>query len=119
LFEIPGTTDPLPQPSQEPVFTNPLHLSTQSSPVTFEWNPCNDENAEFTRFEVENLVTDEELPEEKSPCGSTGLPAPLALGTGLWEANLWFATDYTSLNSDNIEVEVIKYSESEYQFTVE
>jgi hypothetical protein len=116
-FGIPGTTDPVSQPIQKPVITSFNQADTITSPVDFSWNICTDSAAQAVWL----CVSSDDLGQEydfKLPVDSTGLPEPLNLQPGSWEAELDFEVFYSSVNSDGIPVEVGKYSESDYDFTV-
>lgn len=115
-FGIPGTTDPIPQPKQIPVFTSFDNGDTLTSPVTFAWQPCTDCAAEHVWLTV--FGDDSEM-EWNLPITATGLDEPLYLPEGWHEAELEFEVWYLSQNSDGITIDVGKYSECDYMITVE
>jgi hypothetical protein len=110
-FGVPGTTDPIPQPTQEPVFTSISHGETVTSPVEFSWNPCVDPAAEFIRLSIADF-------EEILPVNSNGLPYMLYLDAGVWETELDFEIGITDQNSDGITIHVGKYSDNNIYITV-
>ncbi len=118
-YGIPGTTNPIPQPIQMPVFTSFDDGDIVTSPVTFTWQACTDPAADFIYLGLDwnNQDMGEEF-EYIRDVNSTGLQAPLALLPGPWEAELGFVTWHTSQNSDGITVAVGKYSESDYQIQI-
>ena len=52
-------------------------------------------------------------------CLRTSLPAALSLNAGEWEAEIGFEVWYFTENEDGIEIDLGKYSESDYEITVE
>lgn len=116
-FGIPGTADPITQPTQEPVFTSFYHRDTLTSPVSFTWDACVDPAASMVWMGLENYNTGEES-EYFLAADATGLSDPLTLDEGTWEAELGFEVWYSGPNSDGIAVYAGKYSESDTLFTV-
>jgi len=117
-YGVPGTSDTLPQPTQIPIFTSFNHGDTVASPVTFTWESCTDDAAENIWLDVKD-GEDNEIEGFLLPLSAEGLDEPLALSAGLHEAELDFIVYYDSINEDGIAVNVYKYSESDYYFTVE
>ncbi|MBA7669000.1 hypothetical protein ES703_77124 [subsurface metagenome] len=121
-FGLPNTSDPIPQPTQEPVFTYPSHHGSVNSPVKFTWQPCTDPSAAGINVWLEKEETDEEI-EHNFPVSETSWDS-VALTDGFWEACLCFYNGYgvytgdSLYNSDGIEYWVGKYSESECEFAV-
>ena len=117
-FGIPGTTDPIPQPTQRPVFTSFDNGDTLTSPVTFTWEPCTDAAADYLY-----LGGDHESGEEVEfilPVSAAGLDEPLDLTPGIWDDfELSFEKSYDCQNADGIPVFLYKYSESDCMITVE
>lgn len=116
-FGIPGTNNPIPQPTQLPVITSFNHGDTLTSPVTFSWEPCTDAAAQIIGLEVWDVHNVYDV-EWNLPLSATGLDEPLALPAELYIAELDFNVDYNSINEDGIAVYVDKYSQSYYSFTV-
>ena len=115
-FGIPGTTDPIPQPTQLPVITSFNHGDILTSPVTFSWQPCTDNAAENVWLNV-YLDEDNEV-EWTLPLSAEGLDEPLALSAGPHEAELDFVVFCDSINEDGIAISADKYSECDYYFSV-
>ena len=117
-FGIPGTGNPIPQPTQEPVSTFPPHLGTVTSPVTFTWEACTDPNATAIALTLENDITGEDMGISYPKSATSS--APLGLAPGAWQAELDFSRGYAGLvNPDGIPYQVRKNSEIEYDFTVQ
>jgi len=117
-FGIPETTDPIPQPIQEPNFVSFEHDANDlTSPVTIEWQPCTDPAANLIWVGLENWDTWEKY-EDIFSVDATGFDEPLNLSEGLWEAEIGFEVWYQTQSSDGIDVWIGKYSESDYMFTV-
>lgn len=115
-FGIPGTNDPMPQPTQIPLPLYPAPGESVTSPVTFSWEECTDANANFIWSGAENDATDDEI-EEMLPKGSTTW-GPWDLSEGLWQKGLVYGTFHQVQNSDGIDLFIFKYSLFEYEFTV-
>ncbi len=113
-FGIPGTQNSIPQPIQEPVLISPLHNQTVESPVEFTGQPCIDVNATEIRIEIQEDragVYEKSLDVEETSFG------PVNLTDGFWEIVLAFGQSASSDDS-GISIEVGKYSQSIYNFTV-
>lgn len=117
-FGIPGTADPIPQPLQKPVYTSFSDGDTLSSPVTFSWQQCTDPNANYIWFDLESDDGWDDV-EIDFDTNVTQLDQPLALNPGTWRSNLGFATYYVTTNNDGISIDVAKYSENDYQITIQ
>ncbi len=117
-FGVPGTSDAIIQPVQEPIFTSFSHGATLASPITFTWQPCTDAAAQAICFDLDS-VDEEEVLEAYLPASATGLAGAQYLTSGSWEAELGFEVSYIGQNSDGIAIEVSKFSESDYVFDVE
>ena len=115
-FGIPGTTNPIPQPTQEPILTSPLHNGSAKPPVTFEWEDCYDVNATSIWLNLEKEGTGEEI-DINFPVDANS-SEPCALSDGIWETELSFDNWYDFNNADGIPVGIGKWSESDYTFTV-
>jgi len=119
-FGIPNTTDPIPQPTQEPVFTVPQRHQSIDSPVTFEWQQCTDPAVADSNGIWINLTRDGS--DEETEGGFDKIETswgPVDLAQGFWEAEIDFEQWYEYVNDDGIEVEVGKCSESDYRFAVD
>jgi len=117
-FGVPGTEDPIPQPTQMPVFSSFANGSMLTSPVTFAWEPCTDPAAQmiWLDYEHETLDIDEDF---MLSIDSTGLAAPVTMTAGSYEACLGFETWYGHTNEDGIWISTGKYTESDYWITVQ
>ncbi len=116
-FGIPGTNDPIPQPTQEPVLTSPGQDKTAESPVTFTWEPCTDKNATEVRINVKQSNTGDYYKEDSVDKEQT-IWGPVVLTDGSWEAELDYG-QWVSTNIDDwVSVEVGKYSRSRQQLSV-
>ena len=117
-FGIPGTTNPIPQPTQEPILTFPLQNQTAGSPVTFTWKPCTDESASEVGLQLRELehgdFREGYVDADKTSWG------PVIMTDGSWQADLIFqhtVTD-TSQQDHNVFFSFSKSSRSRYNFTV-
>ncbi|MBN1816549.1 MAG: hypothetical protein JW828_04265, partial [Sedimentisphaerales bacterium] len=124
-FGIPNTTQPLAQPTQQPVPIHPLPRQQATSPVTFQWQPCTDPAVRIIWAWTENEDTDEEI-EADGPLDKNATQwGPVALESGFWEAGMSFINGYhpvlndNTVNSDGIAYAVIKSTEVEYDFAVD
>jgi subtilisin-like proprotein convertase family protein len=116
LFGDPCTGDPIGQPTQEPNLTFPAHNGWATSPVTFMWEDCNDENATSVWLGLEK--EDESEQTEMVLPVDANRSEPCALSSGTWEATLSFDNWHDFNNVDGIAVQAGKYSESECTFEV-
>jgi uncharacterized repeat protein (TIGR01451 family) len=117
-FGIPGTTNPIPQPTQEPVLNFPMQNQTAESPVTFTWKPCTDENVSEIGLQLRELEYGD-FREGYVDAGETKL-GPVVLTDGSWQADLIFdqtVTDTSQLDN-NVFFSFSKSSRSRYDFTV-
>ena len=113
-FGIPGTQNSIPQPIQEPVLISPSHNQTVVSPVEFTGQSCIDVNTTEIRIEIQEDragVYEKSLDVEETSFG------PVNLTDGFWEIVLAFGQSASS-DDNGISVEVGKYSQSTYNFTV-
>jgi hypothetical protein len=116
-FGIPGTTDPIPQPTQEPVLSFPQQDQTAESPVTFTWKPCTDANVSEIGLQMRELEHDD-FKEGYVDAGEIKW-GPVVLTDGSWQAELIFeqtAVD-TSQLENNVFFSFSKSSRSRYDFT--
>lgn len=116
-FGIPGTTDPIPQPTQVPLYTSFNNGDTVTSPVTFTWQPCTDPAANLIWVGLENDATGQEQ-NYMLPVATTELSEPLDLDSAVYDVGLGYEVWYQTQNNDGIPLWVGKYSESEYEITV-
>jgi len=117
LFGIPGTNDPIPQPTQKPILTSPEQDTTAESPVTFTWEPCTDKSAAEVRINLRqgnasDYYKEGSFGKEQTSCG------PVVLTDGSWQAELAFGVWESSNTNDLMMVEVGKYSLGRRQFSV-
>lgn len=117
-FGVPGTTDPIPLPTQRPEFTSINPASFVTSPVTFAWHACTDPVAQMIWLDYEHLTLDIE-DEFMLPIDSTGLDAPVTMAAGSYEVCLGFETWYGQTNEDGIWISTGKYTESDYWIEVQ
>jgi uncharacterized repeat protein (TIGR01451 family) len=117
-FAIPGTTDPIPQPTQEPVLTFPMRNMTTESPFTFTWKPCTDANASEVGLQVQELKNGD-FKEGYFDVNETEW-GPVILTDGSWQADLTFEywVEDTSQLGNNVFFSFSKSSRSRYDFTV-
>ncbi|MEE9366674.1 MAG: carboxypeptidase-like regulatory domain-containing protein, partial [Dehalococcoidales bacterium] len=119
-FGVPNTTDPIPQPTQEPVFVVPQHHESIDSPVTFEWQQCTDPAVSDSNG-IWIYLMREGTDEETERCFDKSQTSwgAVDLAQGFWEAEIDFERWYEYVNDDGIKVEAGKYSESDYRFAVD
>ena len=115
-FGVPGSGDPIAQPTQEPVPTSPGPSDTVVEPPTIGWETCTDPAAAQVDVELIELPAGREL-WRTLPVTATSWPRAPA-GPGNWQAFIEFATTYVNTNSDGIAIDVGKCSSSTYVFTV-
>lgn len=112
-FGIPGTSDPIPAPTQIPTFTTITNGGTFSSPVSFNWQPCTDPAVLYIGMGI--LYGDywdfEDL-------AISGLDAPVPLSPGEHAAWIYFDSYYYDINPDGIDVGIGKNVQNYYTFTV-
>ena len=89
-----------------------------TSPVTIEWEACTDPAAQVIWVWWDNETTGEEF-DKMFPVEATGFEGLVDLSNGDYEIGLGYEVWYEDRNSDGIQVYVGKYSESDYEFTVE
>ncbi|MBN2128851.1 MAG: hypothetical protein JW741_05115 [Sedimentisphaerales bacterium] len=116
-FGVPGTDEPIVQPTQQPTFTSFVQGESVFSPVLIAWEPCVHPTVNVIHAGLENDQTGQEEG-QLFDGNATGMPQPLVLAEGVWEAWLAFATWYDTQNADGIDVELVKYCESECILTV-
>jgi hypothetical protein len=118
-FENPNTNEPIVEPTQVPTFTNFSHGDVLTSPANFEWNACSLPAITSTCIEISNRDIEEDIVDECFSGCSTDSYGPMVLVGGSYDVEFGFEVWYDYQNSDGIDVEVGKYSESDYEFTVE
>jgi uncharacterized repeat protein (TIGR01451 family)/fimbrial isopeptide formation D2 family protein len=115
LFGVPGTQDPIVQPTQEPVLTFPEYSQEVGSPLILTWGTATDKHTTQIRIQVDEERTGESkagvLDKDRSRWG------PVYLTDGLWKTGLAFGQWFSS-DSDGISIVVGKYSLSRSQFFV-
>jgi len=116
-FADPSTGSAIAQPTQQPVLTAPEHNATVASPVTFTWQPCNDENVTSICLDLENQDTDDDLFMLLSPDDSEAGPSSLTPGT--WQAQLSFDNWHEFDNPDGVPVSAGKFTTTDCTFDVE
>lgn len=121
-FGIPGTTDPLPQPTQEPMFTSIHNGDTVSSPVTFMWEECTDSAVESIFFMTISWQT--YLPGNFYTLNSqtAGLSTPIAMTPAAYSVFLTFMSGsdgWVITNDDGIPYAAYKSCGSYCMITVE
>ena len=117
LFGIPDTNNPIPQPTQKPVLTFPTHNGIVKSPVTFTWQSCLDPNATSVGLSLQKQDSIEEFLDIVAALNSTG-SAPIPIGPGIWQAQLFCDNRHNYIGGDGISVEVGKRSECDYRFEI-
>jgi len=116
-FSVPADTIPISQPTQEPNFCNFMNRDRLESPVTFEWNLCEDSNATSIWLCFEKMLSDEESEIEFSITDTNS--GPLDFNDGYWEADITFDHWYdVARNADGLAYSVSKCSESDYYFGI-
>jgi hypothetical protein len=119
-YGIPNTEDPIPQPTQMPIFTSFNNGDMVTSPVTFtwdKWQACTGLSASSIELDPEH-ESGEDM-EFHLPSCATGLDEPVEMTTGFWDdVELSFELNYLFENPEGIPIRASKYSESDYEFTV-
>jgi hypothetical protein len=117
-FGVPGTCDPIVQPTEVPAFTSFSDGATLTSPVTFEWDACSGDPLTATWFEIFEEITDDDIVEEYFPGCTVNSYGPVTLDIGDYEVDLGFETWHESVNSDGIDIGAGKAIESDYYITI-
>lgn len=118
-FGVPDTNDIIPQPTQEPAFTSFDDNDFLTSPVSFQWESCQDSAASAIWLCLYDYDRDKETEWDFNKPSISSLKSPLRLKPGWYEAELDFETFYDSKNEDGIFIDVGKYSECDYYFEVD
>lgn len=118
-FAIPGTGDPIPQPTQIPTYTSFSNGASLVSPVTLSWEACNAPDLYTVNVSVVDTTTWEDVLDEELPGDVTELGEPVPLELGQYEIDLSFDIEYATTNADGITMDLAKWCESDYWITVE
>ncbi len=113
-----STGEIIPQPTEEPVFTSPTHGQSISNPITFSWQECTDSNVSFIYFDAENEDNDDEIEYGQLDKSVTSLDG-IDLSAGSWTAYLNLVAIDSSINIDDIDVFIAKFTVTELDFIVE
>jgi hypothetical protein len=97
-FLVPGTSNPIPQPTQKPQVSAPADGATVGSPVTIRWSACTDSAANGIFVTVDDAVSGQEAANEVLPLTATA-SNPLLLNTGTFDAEVRFANLYDNVAS--------------------
>jgi hypothetical protein len=97
-FLVPGTGNPLPQPTQKPQISAPADGATIGSPVTIRWSACTDSSANGIYVTVDDADSGQEAENQVLPRTATA-SNPLLLSTGAFEAEVRFAHLYDNVAS--------------------
>jgi hypothetical protein len=116
-FGVPGTCNPIVQPTEVPVITSIPSDGEVSSPVTFKWHPCSGPPLTDTWFEISDMDYNELVEEGYDGC-TVDSYGPINLDNGLYEVDLGFESWYESTNSDGINIGAGKGIETDYYITV-
>lgn len=116
-FGVPYTSEYISQPTHKPTITNHTNRQRLYNPVTFEWQPCTDPNADSISLGAKKMLSGEEL-EIMLPVTYTSY-GPSDFNDGYWQVFLsfdhWFEIGH---NADGICYEVSKSSTSCYMFGI-
>ncbi|MBL7106928.1 MAG: hypothetical protein ISS77_04910, partial [Phycisphaerae bacterium] len=114
-YGMPADTTPIPQPIQEPNFSNFTNRQRLESPATFWWDACTDPNADSILLCLERPLTYNDVEFDFNVTATNS--GPLDFNDGYWETCLSFERwEEVSHNADGIPYELAKYSESDYMF---
>ena len=117
-YGIPKTSDTIPQPTQIPTYTSISNGDVLSSPITLEWQACNDPNLYMINVSVTNTDTWEDLLDIVLPGNTTELGEPFYLSDGNYEIDLSFDINFNVINQDNIPLDLQKWCESDFSVVV-
>jgi len=119
-YGIPDSNEPLPEPAEQPVFTNPTGRDGDVPlPLTLRWQECNDPNVSSLWVEVwKELEYDEIIAYEAELPVSSVSSTPFDVNDGFWEGEIYFDQWYDITNSDGIPGWIDKYTASEIKFAV-
>lgn len=114
-FGVPGTTNAIPQPTQEPIITSFVDGATLTSPFTVCWQACTDANVNSIWLDFESW---RDFGNQFGP-DATCTDTAITLDAGKYDVFLSFDVAYETTNSDSIPVWVGKWCETDYVITVE
>ncbi len=97
-YVVPGTSNPIPQPTQKPQVSAPADGATIGSPVTIRWSACTDSAANGIYVTVDEADSGQEAENQVLPLTATA-SNPLLLGTGTYDAEVRFAHLYDNVAS--------------------
>lgn len=116
-YTVPGTSDPLPQPTQKPNITSPGYVTLVPSSFTMNWDLCTDANVNNIDISLEDDFREIEYEFDLSPViTSTPLIASMH---GIMDSDISFEHEYVVLgNSDRIPLVIGKYCSINHPFSV-
>jgi hypothetical protein len=97
-YVVPGTGNPIPQPTQKPEISAPTDGATVGSPVTIRWSACTDSAANGIYVTVDVANSGQEAQSQVLPLTATA-SNPLLLSTGTFDAEVRFAHVYDNVAS--------------------
>lgn len=116
-FGMSDSSDPIPQPTEQPILTSHSNHDTVLSPVTFTWQLCTDVNATNIEIGLDNSDTGENV-EAILPTTDTSWN-DVVMSPGQWNMALHFANyQDVSDNGDGIRISCAKHSTTSYGLTV-
>lgn len=107
-YGVPGTTQPIPTPTQKPNLLWPPHNGFVTSPMTLTWDPITDPNVGDVYISVLNESNEYVI---LDVCGVlTTSSNPYNVNEGRYEVEFAFESFYSTTNPDGIPFEVLKTS---------
>jgi predicted outer membrane repeat protein len=97
-YVVPGTGNPIPQPTQKPQISAPADGATVGSPVTIRWSACTDSAANGIYVTVDDADSGQEVENQVLPLTATASNL-LLLNTGTYDAEVRFAHLYDNVAS--------------------
>jgi len=98
-YFVPGTADPIPQPTQRPQVNSPAYGATLASPVRFTWNASTDGSANSIYLTIIDSATNAEAANDTVPSTATK-SGEYRLDEGTYDADVGFASLYEAASSD-------------------
>ena len=117
-FSIAETGEPIPQPTQKPVYTSFSHGEVLESPITLTWEPCTDPDLYLINVSVTNTNTGIDVLDIELPGRATELGESVNLDAGDYEIDLSFDIDYEGVNQDGVLFDIQKWCEVDYSVEI-
>jgi predicted outer membrane repeat protein len=98
-YLVPGTTSPIPQPTQRPQVLSPAYGATLPSPVRLTWDACTDSAANAIYLTIIDANSNAEAAGDALPRSATQ-SGEYRLTEGTYDADVGFANLYETASTD-------------------